>query len=58
MKLKLDVRDFYAFMDIDLPQYEASICPLCAAGKPINTDYGHGRAFVEEHGQPIPFALG
>ncbi len=54
----LDVRGFYAFLNIDLPQYEAHICPLCAAGKPINTDYGHGRAFVEAHGQPTPLFVG
>jgi orotate phosphoribosyltransferase len=28
-------------------------CKLCDQGIPINTELGHGRAYVAEHGQPV-----
>ncbi|MBI3385930.1 phosphoribosyltransferase [Candidatus Gottesmanbacteria bacterium] len=28
--------------------FDASVCPLCKAGKPINTSVGHGKKFLEE----------
>jgi len=27
---------------------DAAVCPLCKAGKPINTSVGHGKKFLEE----------
>lgn len=53
----LGVRELYAFLNLHLPQHEASSCPLCAAGKPINTALGHGRVFVSQFGQPAPSCL-
>ena len=27
-------------------------CPLCHEGRPINVEVGHGKGYVEKHGQP------
>ena len=37
---------------VDMKAYDAADCPLCAAKIPINTEVGHGRKFVAQHGQP------
>ena len=34
----------------DFLQWEASKCPLCAEGRPINTDLGHGAKFLAQKG--------
>ena len=46
------VKNFYAFLELDLPQYPALDCPLCLEGRPISTELGHGRDWVERFGQP------
>lgn len=30
---------------------DAAVCPLCKAGKPINTSIGHGKKYLEEKGK-------
>lgn len=49
---KLGVTDFQALVEERFEDYPAEECPLCKAGTPINTDVGHGAAYVAEHGQP------
>lgn len=40
----------YIFLDeVALPSWPATSCPLCAQGKPINTQYAHGAEFLEQH---------
>ncbi len=43
---------FCPLINRQLRKFPGDDCPLCQAGKPINTDLGHGAAFVAEHGQP------
>lgn len=50
--MQLDVVDLDAFLTLDLPKYAAKDCPLCKSGVPINMELGHGKKFVELHGQP------
>ncbi|MAG11903.1 MAG: hypothetical protein CMI52_03800 [Parcubacteria group bacterium] len=45
-------RFFLPLIDRQMKKYAADDCPLCMNGKTINTDLGHGRHFVEKHGQP------
>ena len=47
------VPELWAPLVLGLPEYKAEECPLCADGVPINTDLGHGAAYVAEHGQPV-----
>ncbi len=47
------VPELWAPLVLDLPEYSAADCPLCADGVPINTNLGHGAAYVAEHGQPV-----
>ncbi len=32
-----------------IPSYDEKNCPLCEKGVPINTELGHGKAFLEQH---------
>ncbi len=38
---------FQALSNVFVDTYEASICPLCKSGVPINTKVGHGKKFLE-----------
>ena len=38
---------FYALSELFIPVYEASRCPLCKKGIPINTKMGHGKKYLE-----------
>jgi orotate phosphoribosyltransferase len=40
------VDDFIFLLEYDIPVWPASECKLCERGMPINTDYGHGREFL------------
>lgn len=46
------VSELFALADIPLGVYRPDACPLCATGVPINTELGHGKAYVAAHGQP------
>lgn len=35
---------------VTLDKYKASECPLCANNVPVNTEFGHGKKFLEEKG--------
>lgn len=37
---------FYSLAILPVPSYEAKDCPLCGAGVPINTKFGHGKKFL------------
>lgn len=45
---QLDVPEVFALIDAPLEAYDASDCPLCRQGIPINTDLGHGRQFLAQ----------
>lgn len=36
-----------ALSEFNVPTFEASVCPLCKSGVPINTKVGHGKKFLE-----------
>jgi len=40
------VDEFIFLLEYDIPVWPASECNLCLKGVPINTDYGHGREFL------------
>lgn len=40
------VDEFIFLLEYDIPVWPASECKLCLKGVPINTDYGHGREFL------------
>ncbi|OGH68902.1 MAG: hypothetical protein A3J66_01520 [Candidatus Magasanikbacteria bacterium RIFCSPHIGHO2_02_FULL_47_14] len=42
----LGVEHLVTLVDVQMPMYPADVCPLCAAGVPINTNVGHGAAFL------------
>lgn len=44
----LNVPIFLALKEMQVANYSEKICPLCAAGVPINTDRGHGKKYLEE----------
>ncbi len=39
---------FYSLGVLKVPSYEAKNCPLCKAGITVNTQFGHGKKFLEE----------
>jgi orotate phosphoribosyltransferase len=39
---------YLSLMDIKMEKYKPEVCPLCAAGVPINTELGHGKAYLDE----------
>jgi len=40
------VDEFIFLLEYDIPVWPASECKLCVKGVPINTEYGHGREFL------------
>ncbi len=42
-----DVPILYSLVNIVMDAWDEAECPLCKEGKPINTDVGHGREFLE-----------
>ncbi|PIT93632.1 phosphoribosyltransferase [Candidatus Falkowbacteria bacterium CG10_big_fil_rev_8_21_14_0_10_43_11] len=38
--------EIFALANLNLPSWEARDCPLCAAGKEVNTELGHGKEFL------------
>jgi orotate phosphoribosyltransferase len=50
----LGISKYYPYWRIDMTQHDVrnGICPLCAAGVPINTDLGKGAGWVKMFGQP------
>ena len=42
----LDVNELFSLVEADLEAWDEPVCPLCAAGVPINTDVGKGRQFL------------
>ena len=42
----IGVDEFIFLLEYDIPVWPASECKLCLKGVPINTDYGHGREFL------------
>ena len=43
---QLGVDEFIFLLEYDIPVWPASECKLCLKGVPINTEYGHGREFL------------
>lgn len=48
---KLGVPHLYCGLDVDFEMFDPEDCPLCRAGTPINTEFGHGKAFLEKRGK-------
>jgi orotate phosphoribosyltransferase len=50
----LGIDGYYPYMRINMEQHDVreKVCPLCAAGIPIDTELGKGRGWVEMFGQP------
>ncbi|PIR87490.1 MAG: phosphoribosyltransferase [Candidatus Harrisonbacteria bacterium CG10_big_fil_rev_8_21_14_0_10_49_15] len=46
------VPSLLSLIEVNMANYSADDCPLCLRGVPINTQFGHGRAYVEQYGQP------
>ena len=42
----LGVPAFSALVTLSLDSWEATSCPLCRGGVPVNTDIGKGREFL------------
>lgn len=38
--------EFISMLTVDLEQWPAETCELCASGIPVNTDVGHGKEFL------------
>ena len=49
----LNIPMLHSLVNPKLKKYPAVACPLCIAGVPINTQLGHGAAYVAAHGQPV-----
>lgn len=47
------VDDLYAPLYLPANAWVRDECPLCKQGIPINIDLGHGKAYVEQYGQPV-----
>ena len=41
---------FAALCDLPLASYDPNDCPMCKAGIPVNTKFGHGKKFLESKG--------
>ena len=44
----LGVEDFRFLLEVDISEWPAEGCPLCAQRVPINTRYAHGQDFVDQ----------
>lgn len=40
----------FTLLNLEMPTYPEDSCPLCKEGVPINTDFGHGKEFLEKRG--------
>lgn len=47
IKENIDGVPFYALTSLFVVTYEASVCPLCKKGVPINVKVGHGKKYLE-----------
>lgn len=43
----MDVPEFVFLVEFKIPSWPGDTCRLCAEGVPINTDYAHGRDYLE-----------
>ncbi len=50
---KLGVPKLYSLIDLQMDNYPAANCPLCAEGRPINTAVGHGLDFLKNQAEKI-----
>lgn len=46
-----NVPELFSLFDLPLKTYEANACPLCAAGVPVDTSAGKGKAFLAQQGK-------
>ncbi len=44
----MGVDDFVYLLEVDIPQWPAAECPLCARHVPINTRHAHGQDFLDQ----------
>ena len=47
---QLDVPEFHALLDVNLDSWTRDECPLCKKCVQVNTNVGHGREFLLNHG--------
>ena len=47
-KKQLGVKRLITLANINLKTYKEKECPFCKAGKPVNTEIGHGAKFLEK----------
>ena len=47
IKENLSEAPFYALSNLFIPAYKSDVCPLCKNGVPVNTQFGHGKKFLE-----------
>ena len=40
---------FFPLAEVEMQSYEAIDCLMCKNGVPINTEFGHGKKFLEKH---------
>lgn len=43
----IGVPNYEYLLEYDIPNWSAEECPLCKRGVPINTEYAHGRDFLD-----------
>lgn len=48
----LGVPQFVSLVEMHFETWSSEACPLCKQGVAINTELGHGKAFVAKYGQP------
>ena len=48
-----NVPDLFALVNVKMDAWDRGECLLCDEGVPINKEVGHGREYVEKHGQPV-----
>lgn len=44
----MNVNDFVYLLEVDIPQWPAADCPLCAQHVPVNTHHAHGQDFLDQ----------
>lgn len=47
----LGVSHLVSLVNVTMDMYDPEECPLCKAGTPVNTDFGHGAAFLAGQAQ-------
>ncbi len=50
----LGVPKFIYLVEFKIPYWPAENCHLCKEGVPVNTEYAHGREFVEQQSRTLP----